>query len=279
MEFIQTQSLPWKKGPFRHLKGKVEGKVLSRDPETGAATAILRLPAGWKQDGPCALSADEEFFVLDGSLDLNGQSYGLHCYAYMPAGFKRESASSESGADLMAFFSSEPEFCQITGESESDAAAQAVPFLDTFEMPWHSENMDPEYGDAGLCWKILRQDEKTRDVTMLVSSRPHFHPEGWRGPQEIHDCVEETFLLSGDYLSDRGVLEAGAYFWRPPGLKHGPYGSRGGNLGLFRTLGADLVNNWTENIVELTKYPEYDPVIPDDATLEGMRSWSPPASY
>ena len=227
VEFIHTQSLPWKSGNFGHLDGNVEGKVLSRDPDNGAATAILRFPAGWQQDGSGALSVDEEFFVLDGSLDLNDQSYGLHCYAHLPAGYKRESASSTDGADVIAFFSSEPEFSQAEGQPESYTADQAVPFLDTFEMPWHSENMDPEYGDAGLCWKILRHDEKTRDVTMLVSSRPHFHPKGWRGPQEIHDCVEETFVLSGDYLGDRGILEAGAYFWRPPGLKHGPYGSRG----------------------------------------------------
>lgn len=279
VEFIQTQSLPWKTNCFRHLASNVEVKILSRDADTGAASAILRIPAGWEQEGASALNADEEFFVLNGSLDLNNQTYGLHCYAYLPAGYKREAASSVNGADVIVFFSCEPDRSAPSDEQETDVYNRAVPFLDTFEMQWHSENMDPEYGDSGLCWKILRHDENSRDVTMLVSSRPHFHPKNWRGPQEMHDCVEETFLLSGDYLGDRGIMEAGTYFWRPPGIKHGPYGSRGGNLGLFRTLGADLVNNWTDNIVELTRNPAYDPVIPDDPTMEGRQPWVRPDSY
>ena len=276
VEFVQAQSLPWRPATFAHLGADVEVKVLSRDAETGATTAILRIPTGWRQAGAFALSADEEFFVLDGALELDGQRYGLHCYGYLPAGYERGAASSATGADILTFFSAEPSLCVRV----RSASADVIPFLDAFEMPWHTDKMDPAYGESGLCWKILRRDETARDVTMLVASRPHFHPPDWRGPQERHDCVEEMFLLSGDYIGDRGLMEAGAYFWRPPGLDHGPYGSRGGNLGLFRTLGADLANNWTDDRREIDRdAARHEPIIADMATRAKVLPWKSPPRY
>ena len=279
VEFINAQALCWKNGLFGHLSSDVVAKILSRDRESGAATAIVQFPAKWQQNGACALTTAEEFLVLEGSLSLNDRAFGLACYAYLPAAYERRSASSPEGATIITFFSSGPEKTRGKVEQAPTAACPAIPFLDTFEMPWNHVDMDPEYGDTGMRWKILRHDEETRDMTFLVSSPAHFHPKNWRGPQEIHDCVEEMFLLSGDFLGDRGVMKAGAYFWRPPGLKHGPYGSRGGSLGLFRTLGADLTNNWTDNIVEISKTPKYAPLIPNDETLASSETWKPPADY
>jgi hypothetical protein len=113
---------------------------------------------------------------------------------------------------------------------------------------------------------------------MLVSCPPHLHPPGWRGPQERHGCVEEMFLLSGDYLSNVGTMRAGAYFWRPPGIAHGPYGTRFGNLAIIRTLGAPLENNWTDATVGISRDPPLAAQLPPEMRRRAAGShWQPPS--
>ena len=279
IEFINARSLEWQNRDFACFSPDIETKILSLDQDTGAASVILRIPAGWKHNGPRWLNADEELMVLEGSLEINGKSLDMDCYAFLPAGSERRHAASLNGASIIAFYSKTPEWLSQKPRPEADLCDPSITYLDTFEMPWHSEEMDPEYGDSGMRWKILRFDEQTKDVTMLVNAPAHFHPRDWRGKQEIHDCVEEMFLLSGDYIGDRGIMDAGSYFWRPAGEKHGPYGSRGGSLGLFRTLGAELTNNWTANALKLSKTPKFDPIITDKESLEAARKWRRPTSF
>ena len=40
-----------------------------------------------------------------------------------------------------------------------------------------------------------------------------------------HACVEECYLLAGELAGNLGVMYPGGYFWRPPGIDHGPYGT------------------------------------------------------
>ena len=279
IEFINARSLNWQNHDFDCFSPDIETKILSLDQDTGAASVILSIPAGWQHDGPRWLNADEEFMVLDGSLELNGKTLDMDCYAFLPAGSERRHAASPNGASIIAFYSKTPDWLGQQPAHPADGIDPASIYLDTFEMPWHRNKMDPEYGDSGMRWKILRINEQNKDVTMLVNAPAHFHPRDWCGRQEIHECVEEMFLLSGDYIGDRGIMDAGSYFWRPAGEKHGPYGSRGGSLGLFRTLGAELTNNWTANVLKLSKTPKFDPIITDKASLEAAHKWRRPTGF
>lgn len=145
---------------------------------------------------------------------------------------------------------------------QSDAAIE--PFLDTVTAPWDRVPNDPEYADTGMRLKILRNDEDVGDSTFLITIPVHWHPEGWEGPQERHDCVEEMYLLSGDLISPRGVMRRGGYFWRPPGIRHGPFGSHTGGVALVRALGGRIENNWSSESISLSRTPDYDPILPDD---------------
>ena len=178
---------------------------------------------------------------------------------------------SDAGATFVAFYGAEPRPAEPT-------AAEGVFICDAFAMPWSCEGMDPAYGDAGMRWKILREDPVAQDVTMLVSTPPHLIPPGWTGPQEQHDCVEEAFIVSGDFVSPIGTMRSGAYFWRPPHILHGPYGSVGGSLALIRTLGHALENNWSEDTVTLEPDPAYRPVIPVQLR-DALQAWEEPARY
>ena len=80
----------------------------------------------------------------------------------------------------------------------------------------------------------------------------------------MHDCVEEMFLISGDYLSNVGRMREGAYFWRPPGIPHGPYGSRGGSLCLIRFVGGAHVNHWSSSQHSFDYEQAYEPQLPPE---------------
>lgn len=279
VEFIQAQALSWRGGYLDGAREDVEVKVLSEDGESGACSILIRYPEGWSLDGARHTTVDEEFMVLDGALEINGRTYDLDCYADLPAGFEWASASAPGGAVVLAFFDARPNTGSGAAPEGTYDAPGGTVFADTHDMPWHCEGMDPAYGEIGLRWKILRHDEAAKDATFLVMTPPQFHPEAWKGPQETHDCVEEMYLIGGDFLSNVGVMRGGAYFWRPPGILHGPYGSRAGNLTLIRTLGGDLENNWSEHQTAISKTPAYKPYLPDNMKQAGGKEWRPDPAY
>lgn len=252
-------------------------KLLSRDGSDGACSMLLRLPAGWHRDGPWHLDAEEEFLVLDGEFSLGEQSYQADCYARLPPYWTRGALRAHTETVLLCFFDHAPQAGTGSDGRAAETLLQAVPFLDAFDMPWESAGMDPAYADIGLRWKMLRGRIGEASTTMLVTCPPHLHPPHWRGPQEIHDCVEEMFLISGDYLSNVGRMREGAYFWRPPGIAHGPYGTRNGNLALIRTLGAPLENNWTHEQVEISRNPVAQPFLPESLRARHRHPSVPPA--
>ena len=275
VEYLQTQSLAWQPSPWPHLAG-CHVKILSRDPVDGAASLLVRFPAGWQSTTPGYLSTSEEIFVLEGALDLNGRRWGQDCYGWFPEGTGHSSRGAPDGAVALVFYEAEPSWTMDRGLSE-DEVARAGPaiFADAYEMPWESVEMRPVPGIWGPNQKILRGQLDGDALTMLVAFPAHMHPEQWVGPQELHACTEELFLLSGDCLSNVGQMFPGAYFWRPPGVAHGPYGSRGGNLALLRTRGAPLTMTWTRHEVALARAPEYQPVLPRDLNSLRTRPWRP----
>src|ERR1700722_1544467 len=101
IEFVQAQHLSWQPCASRPDTAM---KRLSRDKQTGALSAILRYPAGWRAAAG-ALGVDEEFFVLDGALNHGGTEYGADCYAFWPRFFPRQAISAPSGATVLTFLS------------------------------------------------------------------------------------------------------------------------------------------------------------------------------
>jgi len=71
---------------------------------------------------------------------------------------------------------------------------------------------------------------------------------------EIHPVVEEEFAVLGDICFPLGVMRDGGYFWRPPGIKHGPFATWGGALHLCRCKGGPFATTWVE-----TDGPDWNP--------------------
>lgn len=226
----------------RTLRGLAPGtllRVLSRDVGDGALTAIWEIPPGWSHDQPFTLAGGEALYVLDGDLRKGGQHYERGHYAYRAGGAPHGTMRSERGARLLMMWDAEPRL----------RAAGSLPAAPDCSLPWVDGNAVDEHPTpvagppAGITVRILRRDPLSGGMTMIVNI-----PPGWEETRsEHHDCVEESFKLSGDiWLLENGqpqTLEAGDYFFRPPRIKHGPMRTAGGTSSLIRFSGT-VVNHY-----------------------------------
>jgi hypothetical protein len=276
VEFIQAQAVPWSVGLSGGARDDIESKILSFDPGDGAMTAVLRYPKGWARNKPERLAADEEFFVLSGAISINGIEYGPYSYAYLPAGFERREAVSENGTVSLTFFEAEPRAADSDDQFRADGGL--VEFTDANDVPWKPVTLD-DLVPTGLMTKNLRIDPDTQDRTWMNTMAPGWNREGNLSRLESHPVVEEMYQLSGDLSGDRGILRPGAYFWRPPEVLHGPYGTRTGYLAILRCKGGPLVNRWSEAEHPFTFDPEHKPDLPPELESYGRQEWTGEGNY
>lgn len=256
IDFLQSQALPWRHGLYGGGRPDVETKILSFDKENGDSSLLVRYPTGWSQAEPGHLLADEELFVLDGALEINGIAYTKHCYAHLPAGYLRRTASSEGGTVLLTFFSAEPRMAAGEAPNGLYDESRLVEYVSTFESELSSDftvlgaPAAPELASSAFI--LFREDPYDHDQTWLLCTKPLSK----LGIIEVHPVVEELYQVSGEKASGRGLMGPGGYFWRPPGIAHGPIGTRTGSMGLFRSKGG--------------------PLRTDVAIAKGQFDWTPP---
>jgi hypothetical protein len=265
IEFIHAQQLEWIANDLPQSIQNTFCKVLSLDPNTGGRSCIIQYPQNWHASLVPALSASHELLILDGSLQIAGQIYNVDDYAYLPAGSSHHDWKSETGATVLTFFSKSPDICNDNKQNDH----LAVHHLDVNNMKWSSEDVDPDVAFLRISHKILRYDENTGDKTLLLNCGAQTHPKKWEEAALSHPCVEEMFLLSGDIIGERGIMYSGAYFWRPPNMWHGPFGSRKGNLCLIRFLEGHHKNLWSKKKFPFSLEPNYTPELPKH--LEHLR--------
>jgi hypothetical protein len=274
-EFIQAQLVRWRRIGDGAARPDVEYKFLSRDPHTGACSAILRYPPGWRREGCEHVLADEELYVLDGELEIDDRVYGSDSYAFLPQGWSRSRSLSRAGAVVLTYFSAEPHW--RSGRAEC-ASERAVPFLDVLHMPWDMRVNDRRLDYLGISRKDLRRDPHTGERTFLSMMLPQSEPPQRIEKQERHPVVEEAFLIGGSLTGPHGTMHPGAYFWRPQGIAHGPFGTRWGAVALIRFLGGEHVNQWGDEAPFSFDAP-YDPVLPPDLDALRHAPWRPPPAY
>ena len=253
IEYVQSQNLPWVAGDLWSVRPGIEAKTLSLDDDNGAASLLIKYPPGWRLDQDGALSVDEEFLVLEGELSIGQQTYRDKSYAHLPAGYGRGPMTSASGAIVLTFISGRPSPTQPAPYDR----ARLVENLDAFAVPY-TGNFHPEF-PPGAGRKTLYEDPITHDQSWILGTMPM----RWAQRAEVHPVVEEMYLLSGESHGNRGVMRPGAYFWRPPQIPHGPYGTLTGNLYFFRTKGGPLSTQYVDGGRPFRWWPEYDPALPD----------------
>lgn len=276
IEFLHAQQLPWVSAPFAGpLWPQTEVKILSRDSDSGACSILWRLPRDF-QPPPACVAALAELFVIDGDCRLNSEDYDRDCYTALPAGMPWWQLGSSPGAVLLAFFDREPRASSVDeGPGHHDAALH-VPRIDTHRTPWTSLDIDPSVQFLRLTHKVLRHVPTTGERTILLASGAQTHPKDWHEAQLRHDCVEEMYLLGGDIIGERGTMYEGGYFWRPPRLWHGPFGSRRGSLSIIRFTEGRHANEWGAARLPFSLAPDHAPALPASAPLAVRAAWSPP---
>ncbi|WDF74823.1 cupin domain-containing protein [Novosphingobium sp. KACC 22771] len=279
IEFVQAQMLPWLRIGPGLARPDAEIKLLSRDEGDGACSVLLRFPSGWSREGPEHRLADEEFYVLEGEIELNGQIYAQDTYAFLPAGWTRTTTSTRTGCALIAFYSADPKLVACAGDGSAERSPRAVPWLDVAAMPWDMTLNDPKLKHLGISRKDLRRDPETGERTFLSLILPQAIPQDNKGPQEMHPVVEESYLIAGSLTGPQGTMYPGAYFWRPPHIAHGPYGARWGSVCLMRFVGGAHVNIWTEAEAGFDFAAPYRPDLPPRLAHLADMPFTPPACY
>jgi hypothetical protein len=257
IEFIHAQMLPWRRIAPGLARPDAEFKFLSRDERDGACSILIRYPAGWRREGPEFIEAAEEFYVLDGALEVNGHVFARDHYGYLPARATRTSMAAPAGAVALTFLDREPVLHAGAG------APAALTAIDVLHTPWDMTLNDPKLAHLGISRKDLRQDPKTGERTFLSMVLPHSEPPGRKGPTEHHPVVEEAYVINGSLTGPQGTMGPGAYFWRPPGIAHGPFGTRWGCVMLIRFVGGEHVNVWSEGEAPFDFEAPYDPILPE----------------
>ena len=279
VEFVQAQMLPWRRIGPGLARPDAEFKMLSRDASDGACSVLMRYPPGWSREGPEHIRADEEFYVLDGALEMDGRRYAADHYAFLPSGWTRQTMRSPEGCVLLAFYNREPELVPHVGSPDPDDAARAIPQIDVTELAWDMTLNDPNLRHLGIGRKNLRTDAVTGERTFLSIILPQAVPPGCQGPQETHPTVEESWLLSGSLTGPHGTMYPGAYFWRPPGIPHGPFGARWGAVSLMRFVGGRHVNQWSTQQAPFSFETPYAPVLPTELSHLATQPWQPMAAW
>lgn len=92
---VDSASLPWRNSPF----AGVGWKKLAFDPDTGHSAVLLRFEPGASYGAHCH-PRGEQYFVLEGSLEDGGSTWGAGSYVSHPPGSVHR-PSSEAGCVLL----------------------------------------------------------------------------------------------------------------------------------------------------------------------------------
>lgn len=220
IEFINALDVaprPLADGPFEGASLR----LLSEDGESGAYTAMVFCPAGWRADLG-GFDRPVELFGLRGAIEIGGRPLGEGCYSHLhPTRDARPLTAGPGGAHLLL----------MVEDATDERRSLPVHVIDTGTMRWQA-SLAP-----GLSVKWLRIDGETGDRSWVAASCARKQ----ENRAEVHPTIEECLMLRGDCLLGRhGEMTPGAYFWRPPYVPHGPLCTRNGAMYFFRTKGGDF---------------------------------------
>jgi hypothetical protein len=84
---LETDSVQWQ--PFHEIfPGDAQAgkwaKALSRDPDTGAVTCLIKFEKGWSDNRDVYHRCGEEVFIVSGRFKIGGRVMEAGAYAYRP---------------------------------------------------------------------------------------------------------------------------------------------------------------------------------------------------
>ncbi len=242
--FIQSQTAPVTVQNPSNSRPGARATALSYDRSTRSVSVIFRLPTSWNNPRAHYNDSDNEFYVLNGTLVVNGKRYTQGDYGFFPAGMHRHEMASPEGATVIDFYEGEHKNHDATAAGQMYEPTRLIERIDTARMPWQATNdLSLTLGMAGSV-KLLRT-AANGEKTWLVRVEPETAEKIMR-PAARHAAVLEVFVLDGDLHSPQGVMRSGGYAWLVPGQTTGPFGTRKGFTALLRSQGGALNTSWTQ---------------------------------
>lgn len=219
-DFINASAIAWEAVPDGPFAGAAR-RGLSADRETGAQTAVVRLPAGWSAEAR-ELDGALELLSLRGEVTLAGRTVPDGGWARMHASAAAPMACA-GGAEILVMTDPAP------------AGASDAVVVDVRGTPWGEARRG---GPGAILVKPLADGPI---VSFVARQRP-----GSTTGAEFHECPEELYVLDGDVTGRYGTMTAGSYFWRPEYITHGPYSSDAGLVCFVRGHGA-IFAHWIDD--------------------------------
>ncbi len=217
---LNIESLSWESLGKHGLRRK----ILSHDPDTGAVTQYVHIPANWKGGGVAHYhSCIEEVFVIEGDVTLNGRDYFVDgSYLYRPDHIVHgHDEGAKLGCKCIIRMGAEMDF-NLVHEPESEEEYPLEPITDPrgHVLDLRSNDMEwTEQGDEGnrYRFKLLSFDPATKAYTALMGL-----DAGWRGRLSTgSEFAREWFMLSGSWQREDGTsYDANTYYYAPPDTTH-----------------------------------------------------------
>lgn len=224
---VQDRSLPTRTMTIAGTDGRIEARILSKD-QSGPASRLVRMPAGWGTGMAGSFDARLEVFVVSGALTLGADTLGEYDYALVERGRMLGGVRAES--DTVALLMTDaPVRYDLTGGGSLTAATVGR----SADVPWSAVAELP-----GRFSRILFSSPDRH--IWLSGARQWSHA----GPWHRHGAAEEMFVLDGAlHLVEAGGATVehgpGSYSYRLAGELHAGPGSRSSEMAIafHRLLG------------------------------------------
>jgi hypothetical protein len=233
--FFDLFAQPWRSFDEHESVAGLEARLVTRDPGSGAATYMVRIPAGWRR----TLSAEDstfECFLLEGDLATGARRIRAGGFLAIPKGCGPAPLLSHGGATAYVFVNPDLLLPSYTAGIHSSNVWQE-PFVP-------SALLGMRHGIAGRSLRV--PDVRSPGLSGGPSGflRMSMMSPGFAEPRnEVHhNCWEEIIIVAGDMvMGDRGRLAPGTVLSNPANLWHYPAASQRGCLMVIQTDAAQDV--------------------------------------
>lgn len=167
--FVQSQVAPGRVLGDNNSQPGVEGVALSYDARgTRSVTVIFKYPKNWKMPRRHYVNSDQEFYVLDGSLELDGTVYKAGDYAYLPARYMHNVMKSDTGAVLLNFYEGEHLAFYEEAPAGMYKPERLIKHVSSEQLKWQpsATNRTLSLGKEGVM-RMLRTDPAAHEATWI----------------------------------------------------------------------------------------------------------------
>ena len=207
-----SDNLIWEPLHIEGAEGEAFVKVLGRDEENGARTALVKYEAGFKHPKRTSRSY-ADIYVLEGEITDGDKTLRRGAYQYRPTGTEFGTVESSIGC---------VRFVRTGGIDDTNCSPDEILIPNAEWDDWQSH---PTFSAVHLI-KVLRQDEAAQLHLSLIMG----YKEGMvHDSTQWHDHGEEVFVISGgEFTAYEGDVE-GRYLLSPRTyIARQPYKSRHG---------------------------------------------------